>query len=726
MKRILGTNGVELLAPAGNLQSFFVALNSGADAIYLGASDFNARGNIENFSFENLKDAVRQAHLFGVRVYLTLNTLILDEEIEKVLEVVRKALDAKIDAFIVQDIGLAYLLSKKFEGIELHASTQMGIENLEGAEALKSIGFKRIVLARETPLSEIRRIKDNLDTEIEYFIQGALCVSFSGNCYLCSLLAGASGNRGRCKQFCRLPYTMKTGNGEKKGYLLSTKDFCMLPKLKELVSSGVDSLKIEGRARRSAYVGQAVTTYRKAIDNDFNFNEQDIANLKKVFNRGDYIPGYFGNDKIIYDKTQNHMGVEIGKVVAVKNGKKFNEVTISSKHNLVKDDSLKFFVEGKETASVNVKDVRKIKENLFIFTTTTLIPQGAKVSLISDKKQEDIVLSQKRTLPVEAYINCKAGERASLKLVCQNAIVCVYGENALEEAKNSPLTKEECSAQISKLGESFKLVFFDAELDNVFLRKAELNSLRRDAVKALEEKILENYDQNHKITEKSFKISQKNEKNNKKIIYSSSLTDLEKSIGKYDYIVYSPNVFDKNEISSFCQKHKRQTLFLDLPVIATKEDVLLFQDILKDNENLGVVANNYYALALTDRSKTIIGSEMNVFSSYAVAFYISQGFDKIVLSKEALDLSKIHSQGAELFVQTKVKHKLMHFKHCPIKEHIGGDCGHCRYKQGIKYSLAGQGDFLLERVKAKSCQFVLKQDKFTIKNSYNFGEVIEI
>ncbi len=323
MKRILGTNGVELLAPAGNLQSFFVALNSGADAIYLGASDFNARGNIENFSFENLKDAVRQAHLFGVRVYLTLNTLILDEEIEKVLEVVRKALDAKIDAFIVQDIGLAYLLSKKFEGIELHASTQMGIENLEGAEALKSIGFKRIVLARETPLSEIRRIKDNLDTEIEYFIQGALCVSFSGNCYLCSLLAGASGNRGRCKQFCRLPYTMKTGNGEKKGYLLSTKDFCMLPKLKELVSSGVDSLKIEGRARRSAYVGQAVTTYRKAIDNDFNFNEQDIANLKKVFNRGDYIPGYFGNDKIIYDKTQNHMGVEIGKVVAVKNGKKF-------------------------------------------------------------------------------------------------------------------------------------------------------------------------------------------------------------------------------------------------------------------------------------------------------------------------------------------------------------------------------------------------------------------
>ena len=231
-------NEIELLAPAGNKESFLTALSCGANAIYLGVNSFNARGNIENISLDNLIKIVRKAHLFGVKIYLTLNTLVHDSEIEEVTEVVRQAVNAKVDAFIVQDIGLAYYLRQKFENIELHASTQMGIENLEGASFLKPIGFKRIVLARETPLAEIKRIKDELGIDIEYFIQGALCVGYSGNCYLCSLLASASGNRGKCKQFCRLPYSARMNNRERQGYLLSTKDFCMLPKLKELVESG--------------------------------------------------------------------------------------------------------------------------------------------------------------------------------------------------------------------------------------------------------------------------------------------------------------------------------------------------------------------------------------------------------------------------------------------------------------------------------------------------------
>lgn len=341
-------HNIELLSPAGNIESLKVAINNGADAVYLGLDDFNARGNIENFSIKNLKEIVDYAHLFNVKIYITLNTLINDDEFNRVYLLVKQALNSNVDAFIVQDLGLAYFLKKTFPNIELHASTQMGIENLEGALFAKKIGFSRIVLARETPLAEIKRIKDNYDIEIEYFIQGALCVSFSGNCYLCSLLANSSGNRGKCKQFCRLPYSLKNENIKKEGYLLSTKDFCMAPVLKELADAGVKSFKIEGRARRPAYVAQSVKTYRKIIDNDFKFNSEDILDLKEVFNRGNYINGYFKNEPIIYSNAQNHIGVPIGKIIKVNSGKKFNEIYLESQTELHNGDVLKFFENNKE------------------------------------------------------------------------------------------------------------------------------------------------------------------------------------------------------------------------------------------------------------------------------------------------------------------------------------------------------------------------------------------
>ena len=219
---------IELLAPAGNLDSLKMAIFNGANAVYLGLDDFNARGNIENFNRENLAQCVDFAHLFNVKIYLTINTLIKDEEVDDFLNLVKFALESNVDAFIIQDIGMAYLLRLSFPSIVLHASTQMGVQTLEGVQFLERLGFSRVVLARETSLKEIRRIKENTPIEIEYFVHGALCVAFSGNCYLCSLLAGASGNRGKCKQFCRLKYSLQTENVQKEGYLLSTKDFCML------------------------------------------------------------------------------------------------------------------------------------------------------------------------------------------------------------------------------------------------------------------------------------------------------------------------------------------------------------------------------------------------------------------------------------------------------------------------------------------------------------------
>ena len=266
VKKVCYNANMKILSPAGNFECLKAAVFNGADEVYLGINDFNARNNIDGFSLSTLKEAVDFAHVFDVKVCLAINILFSDEEIQAALDVVVDAFNMGVDAFIVQDLGLASLLHNNYPQIEIHASTQMGLHNLEGVEAVLKYGFKRIVLARETPLDEIRRIKQNCNVEIEYFAQGALCVSFSGNCYLSSYLCNASGNRGKCKQLCRLPYSLeKDGKVLKKGFLLSAKEFNMLNRLNELKEAGVDVLKIEGRARRPFYVAQACKIYRDAL-----------------------------------------------------------------------------------------------------------------------------------------------------------------------------------------------------------------------------------------------------------------------------------------------------------------------------------------------------------------------------------------------------------------------------------------------------------------------------
>ena len=282
---------MKVLSPVGDMDSLKQAVYNGADEVYLGVKDFNARNNIAGFDLQSLKQAVDFAHVFGVRVFLTVNILFTDDEMQSALDLIVEAHNIGVDAFIVQDLGLVSLVHNYYPQIELHASTQMGIHNLEGVQALADLGLKRVVLSRETPLEEIKRIRQNSNIEIEYFVQGALCVSFSGNCYISSYLCDASGNRGKCKQLCRLPYTLKyNGKTLKEGYLLSAKDFNMLNRLQELQDAGVNSIKIEGRARRPYYVGVATRTYRRAVD-EITQTGADLTDLQLAFNRG-YTEGY--------------------------------------------------------------------------------------------------------------------------------------------------------------------------------------------------------------------------------------------------------------------------------------------------------------------------------------------------------------------------------------------------------------------------------------------------
>ena len=305
----------EILAPAGDAQSFYAALNAGADAIYLGLTDFSARKSAENFTLSNLSQFTDRAHLFGVKVYVALNTLVKDAELPSFFSCAREAWNAGADALIIQDIFLGKILHECYPEIVLHLSTQAGVCNVYGARLAKRYGFSRVILARETPIEDISEIAKILETEV--FVQGALCTCFSGQCYMSSFAGGNSGNRGFCKQPCRKKYSIDGNKKEKLAYRLSLSDLCVGEQIRPLIQAGVCSFKIEGRMRSPSYVSASVRYYRDLLDEkSAPVLKQDFSDLKRTFNRGNYTLGYsFGQDKnLISFEVQGHIGERVGKV----------------------------------------------------------------------------------------------------------------------------------------------------------------------------------------------------------------------------------------------------------------------------------------------------------------------------------------------------------------------------------------------------------------------------
>ena len=724
-------NKVEVLAPAGNLESLKTAIYNGADAIYLGLNEFNARGNIENFNIDNLDEVVKFAHLFNTKIYLTLNILVQDNEFSEIYSMVNKAISANVDAFIIQDIGLAYFLKSHFPNIELHASTQMGFSSLESVKFAKQIGFKRVVLARETPIEEIKQIKENCDIELEYFVQGALCVCYSGNCYLSSLLTNNSGNRGKCKQLCRLPFSIETESISKEGYLLSTKDFCMLEKLKELVDAGITSIKIEGRARRPAYVGQAVATYKQALENNFSYSKESLDNLKKVFNRGNFANGYLADEKIIYSNTPSHIGLKIGKVVKTIFGKRFNEIFIKSNHQLIKNDTLKFFKNNKEIGILTVQDVTNLTKDLYKVTTKNTIEKNSDVHLIIDSKMEEKTLLKRKFIPLKITFIAKENQHPKIIFETDFLKTSFEDDIILSSAKTFPLSKEECFAQFSKLESIFKLKKLTCDIDKIFIAKSQFNEFRRKALSFLKEKIIENYNKLNGIEEKKHKslipINLTNEKTTPlNAVLINNFQNIEKLKKNFDLIIIEPNQIKKEEIVKFYERYKDINIYISLPIIANSYEISYIKSIIQSIPNWGIYANNYYALQLAKPEKTIIGSNLNICNSYSTKFYSLLGYDKLVLSIENFDMVDIKNNSTNLFMYKDFYPNYMYFKHCPFKEHLESDCLNCTYTNGTEYKLNNKR-FNLVRHKIFQCQFILKE-KHLLKRMVpsNFSTISEM
>lgn len=664
---------MKLLSPAGDFESLKMAVFYGADEVYLGVKDFNAR-NIEGFSLTSLREAVDFAHVYGVKVHLAVNILFSNSELQQALNLVVDAFNLGVDAFIIQDLGLASLISKHYPEICIHASTQMGLHNLEGVQFAKKLGFSRVVLARETPLDEIKRIKQNCDIEIEYFAQGALCVSFSGNCYLSSYLCGASGNRGKCKQLCRLPYKFFEGNKKlAEGYLLSAKDFCMISRLQELKDAGVDAIKIEGRARRPYYVAAATREYKNALDG----KPADINELKLAYNR-DFTRGYFDGNGNIISNYKNHIGVQIGKITKVVRGKNFNEIFISSRQKIAPKSTIKIFDGFVEKNTLTLFDLKQVGKNLYRATTTQNVENGLDVNLIIDASKNDVESFVKK-VEITLKIRAVAGEKIKAEFV--------YGKNAFEFegpvceiAKNQAIKTQDIIDNFAKNPYFSPRLFIETK--NAFVPKQKLNEFRRN------------------VYEKIYEIKTKNniDKLSKIKIDTSVLTkgfdDFEttqNSSGNYHNknVIYSPEIYDVLDVEKFVENCKKQNKvpYLDTPNFALKKDIETLKNII-EKTHINIVANNYYALAFP--TQKVAGAGLNVFNN---------------ISANVLDMPVVCAEGEGF---PKMPAPFMTLRHCPMKSHLHASCSNCPYHEGYYYVLDSGKTLKLTRKKLSSCTFYLE------------------
>ena len=689
-------NDLELLAPAGNYESLRAAIVNGANAVYLGLDKYSARAKAFNFGENEFRNAVEFAHLYGVRVYVALNTLIKNSEFSDVLKSAEFAYDTGADAFIVQDLGLLSELKKVLPRAEIHASTQMGIHNKEGAKILEGLGVKRVILSRETTLDDIYAIRNATDLEIEFFVHGALCVSFSGNCYFSGLVSGNSGNRGQCLQFCRKRYTFNCGEVHKNGYMLSAKDLMLLDDLSNLANAGVTSFKIEGRMRRPAYVGEAVRAYSNAIDclNENRVNESfehDLQALKSMFNRGDYCKAhlYEPTADVVYPHINGHTGLKIGKVEQIFNGK----ATIRSDKNLISGDGVKFVRNRTEVGSASVTS----DNNVTGFSGN--VRRGDEVFLTTDSTLVNEIEKRNRYIDVKATARFKIGEKATLELFCNSAEISEESDIVVEQAANAPIDKERLSEIIAaQSDEFFKIILENADVDdNIFIPVAAVKKLKRSALSKLRENILNKYSVNAELSRTvtdivySFPTFVYNAKSVKQTFVQIENVKAAELLGEYDgfidYYVFNPRRYDLSEVQSFAEKYGRRAV-LNLPNAARGEDISVLRRIVTDSGINNFVANNLYALELCKDKNILCGFMLNMING------------KIKTEKLISPECGMFDRDSVNYVFGKLP--LMTFCHCEKKNITARDCKNCG---GYSVTLKDERDneFPIRRYKIKYC-----------------------
>ncbi len=485
---------VELLAPAGGMEQLRAAVENGADAVYIGGEKFNARINATNFSIDEIRDAICYAHTREVKIFVAINILISDRELQEALEYVAKLYEIGVDALIVQDIGLAYLIKKHIPKMPMHLSTQGSVYNRTGVKNALDLNFQRVVLAREMTLEEIKTTTDLC--EIEVFVHGAMCMSYSGQCQMSRAIGGRSGNRGECAQPCRLEYTDDRGI---KGNYLSPKDMCGLDYLGDLINAGVSSLKIEGRMKSPEYVATVVGIYRKYIDEFYTSGkytvlEEDKEKLQQIFSRGKFTEGYLKNNpgkEILSGSLSKHQGIYIGKVIK-SSGNKLVEVEVE------RDIEIGDVIEIRDgnIQGVKITYLKSNGKNRFILGDVkgNLKKGGSIYKIISNKQireaRESYRKMQRKTEVTAKFIGI-IDKKAELSITYGRHIVKVQSGLNYERAIKNFISREKIVEQLKKTGNTpYKVSEVTLDIDEAGrISLAEINEMRRKALHELEKKM---------------------------------------------------------------------------------------------------------------------------------------------------------------------------------------------------------------------------------------------
>ena len=620
---------MKIVAPAGNMERFYSAISATADEIYLGLKGFGARRNAENFTIEELKQAIDYAHLRGSRIFLTLNTIMTNREIELLYPTLKDLYNYGLDAIIVQDLGYAEYLHKNFPSIEIHGSTQMTVANYYEINYLKELGFKRIVLPRELSFEEIKEIREHTDMELEVFVSGSLCISFSGNCYMSSFIGGRSGNRGMCAQPCRKEY--KTSCGEK-SYFLSPKDQLYgLDEIKKLQEIGVESIKVEGRMKDVSYVYETVSYFRNLIN---GIDKEE--NTPKLFNRG-YSKGYFyDNDKTIMNRDYSYnMGEKIGEVV----GK-----SIRLDEDVVSGDGITF-------VSKDYKNLGGTYINKIAYKNEKLIlnfPDGTKYIFRNYNKRLNDEISKKikstdKKLEINFDFTAKLDEKLILKIYLEdengNRILNLkeISETLTQKAQKRAISEEDIKEKLSEIGDSeFTVKNIKIDIDeNIFIPLSELKNLKRNAVEKFREKILSYFRR-----DLDCELKENNQEYFKLEIEKDEPKDLE-------IRVIVSNEKQKNFLENIKDEYNIGEIYYRTYDIAK-------QSMLNQHNLDNKLASNLYELLENKNSAVMLNWNMNIVNSYTISVLEKiEKLESFIISPE-INFSKIRELG-----KTRLKKALL-------------------------------------------------------------------
>jgi len=478
----------ELLIPVGDFESLEYAIANGADAVYLGVKKFNARSYAKNFSLDEMRGVVRLCHLYGVKIYVTMNTLIKDQEVEEFLETVSFLHQIGVDALIMQDFGMISVVLDTFPKLEVHASTQANVSTKEAISLYHNMGVRRVVLPREMSLEEIEAI--DLPIEKEVFIHGALCMSYSGCCLMSSMIGSRSANQGECTGCCRLPYAFYRNDKKlKEGYLLSTKELNTSSRISELVKSGITSFKVEGRMKSAFYVGFITRFYRRLLDGrEFSY-EEELDKLRILFNR-EFTLGHLFHEDIRNSFSPNHLGLKIGQVLEISP----KYIKIKLDYPLYQEDGLRFqqsklgFVANFiYNCSFELISSAQAGEVIFLDNKIGLTKKDVVYKTTSKKLSADILKLDQKKIPVSLSLKARVGEPLILIISDSENHVSV-SSSIVERALTSPMTEESIKRQITKLGSTpFISRNVNIEMDqDTFISIKELNALRREGISKLQ------------------------------------------------------------------------------------------------------------------------------------------------------------------------------------------------------------------------------------------------